>query len=68
MTAKQIKNELDTIKAAIRDIEIDFNVVKTKNQRSVGTQELREHIEHQKARLYGQASGYDDKPINRDTL
>jgi hypothetical protein len=37
LTAKQIKGELETIKATIRDIEIDFNIAKTKHQRSLGT-------------------------------
>ncbi len=37
LTAKQIKNELETIKATIGDIEINFNVAKTKNQKSIAT-------------------------------
>jgi hypothetical protein len=37
LTAKQIKGELETIKATIRDIEIDFNIARNKHQRSLGT-------------------------------
>jgi hypothetical protein len=61
LTAKQIKHELESIKVSVRDLDINYSL---KAVGKAGTQELRQHIDTQKARLYGQATGFDGKPIN----